>query len=177
MKRLTRVVPIIATLLGAALFVACTEQATAPSNPQFAEARGEPASITRCKAQPHALASGWIGPKGGILKAGKNLFKVPPNALKAPVFITMETTTENFNHVVLRPEGLVFNKQYLPHLVMSYQDCQLAPGTQPNVAYVNSALDVVEVTPSFNDPANQTVSGRLSHFSDYVLLSTYAVVY
>ena len=177
MNRLTRVFPIMASLLGAGLFVACTDEATAPTVPQFAEARAETTTFTRCEAEPYAYSSGWIGPKGGILKAGKNVFKVPAGALAAPVFITMATTSDNINHVVLRPEGLVFNKNYLPRLVMSYRDCQVTPGTQPGVAYVNDALGIIEPTPSYNDPVNQTVEGKLSHFSDYVLLSTYAVVY
>ena len=177
MNRLTRVFPIIASLLGAASFVACTDEATAPSVPQFAQVGAGPANITSCKSHPSAYSSGWIGRQGGILKAGKNVFKVPAGALDAPVFITMKVTADNINHVILRPEGLVFNKDHLPYLLLSYQDCRVTPGTQPGVAYVNDALGIVEPTPSYNDPVNQTVEGRLRHFSDYVLLSTYAVVY
>jgi hypothetical protein len=176
MKRLTRVFPIIASLFGAALFAACTE-ATAPDNLQFAKAKGQAVDFTRCERQPAAHSSGWIGPKGGVLRAGRNVFRVPPGALKERVFITMETTDENFNHVVFGPEGLVFNSRSLPTLVMSYQNCVVASNAQQRVAYVNEALDIIEPTPSRSDPVRQTVEGQLSHFSDYVLLSTYAVVY
>lgn len=177
MNRLTRVFPIIASLLGAASFVACTDEATAPSVPQFAEVGVVTSTITPCKMQPAAFTSAWIGPEGGVLRAGKNVFTVPAGALKSRVFITMKMARDNSNHVIFLPEGLVFNGDHLPHLLMSYQDCLVTRGARPSVAYVNNDLGTFEPTPSYVDPVDQTVEGQLSHFSDYVLLSTYAVVY
>ena len=177
MNRLTRVFPIIASLLGAALFVACTDEATAPSAPQFAEVDVGTSTITPCKQQPAALSSAWIGREGGVLRAGKNVFTVPAGALTTRVFITMKTGRDNSNRVIFLPEGLVFNKDRLPHLLMSYQHCLMTRGARPSVAYVNKDLGTFEPTPSYVDPVDQTVEGQLSHFSDYVQLSTYAVVY
>jgi hypothetical protein len=176
-KRLTRVFPVIAILLGAAMFVACTDETTAPDVPQFAKAGAQTTEYTYCTPQPYAYTGGWIGPKGGVLQAGKNVLKVPPGALDNRVFITMETMAEDINHVVLGPEGLAFSNKSVPRLLMSYQNCSVPTGSQQKVAYVNNVLNVVEVTPSSTDPVDQVVEGKLSHFSDYVLLSTYAVVY
>jgi hypothetical protein len=177
-NRLTRVFPIIASLLGAASFVACTDEATAPSVPQFAEVAVGVSNVTPCKQQlASRFTSAWIGPEGGVLKAGGNVFTVPAGALKSRVFITMKMAGDNSNHVIFFPEGLVFNKDHLPHLLMSYQDCLVTRGARPTVAYVNNALGTYEPTPSYVDAADQTVEGLLSHFSEYVLLSTYAVVY
>lgn len=175
MKRFIRVVPVIASLLGAALFVGCANEATSPSTPEFARTR--PSYITSCEPQPYAYSAGWIGSKGGVLKAGKNTFKVPPGALNDPVFISMETMGDNINHVVLKPTGLTFNKGYSAYLTLSYQDCRVAANTEQNVAAVNDELDVLRAAPSYTDPVSQTVEGKLTLFSDYVLLSTYAVVY
>lgn len=177
MNRLTRVFPIIASLLSAALFVACADEATAPSVPQFAEVRTQPAVITRCKPQPYASNSGWIGPKGGILRAGKHRLWVPAGALSEATWITMETPSGSLNRVVFGPEGLTFNDRYPAHLVMSYQNCEVSPGAGQGIAYVNESLSIIEVTASDDNQSSLTVDAKLLHFSDYVLLSTYAVVY
>lgn len=177
MKSPIRVFRVVASLLGAVLVASCTDVATAPNVPHFAKAGAPGIELTYCEPQPAVSSSGWIGPKGGVLWAGKNGLKVPPGALDSPVFITIETVTDDINHVILGPEGLVFNNRSQPRLIMSYQNCSVAPGAQQRVAYVNAALDVLEPTPSSTDAVNQVVEGKLSHFSDYVLLSTYAVVY
>lgn len=176
MNRLTRVYPVIASLIGVAFFMGCTDEATAPSTLAFETARAEKRHFAACVPQTSASNSAWIGPKGGVLRAGGNVLKIPEGALHRRVLITMQTTRENINHVVFGPEGLVFNSNALPQLQMSYQNCSLPEGTEPQVVYVSQSLEMIEATPSSNDPATQTVSAKLSHFSDYVL-STYAVVY
>jgi hypothetical protein len=166
----------IASLLGAALVASCTSESTAPSAPELTRVRNHPANFTKCDQQSYASSSGWIGPKGGTLRAGKNLLRVPAGALNDRVFITMETIDDNINHVVFAPEGLVFNPRSLPTLVMSYQGCRVTSAAEQRIVYVSQNLEIIEPTPSQSDPISQTVEGKLSHFSDYVL-STYAVVY
>jgi hypothetical protein len=51
------------------------------------------------------------------------------------------------------------------------------PNTEQQIAYVNEWGTVLETLPSVTDPLNSTVDATLSHFSEYVQLSTYAVVY
>jgi hypothetical protein len=175
-KRPTRLLSIVAGLLAAAFVAGCSDEATGPSTPALAVAGALPVTITRC-SQPYGATSGWIGPKGGRLKAGGHYLNVPAGALSAPTFITMETPAGDIGHVVFGPEGLTFNRNYPVHLVMSYQDCSLTPGTVLEVGYVSESLMLLEKQPSASDPTTLTVDARLTHFSDYVILSTYAVAY
>lgn len=178
MKRLTRLFSTAVGLLGAALIFGCSEELTAPTGSEFAVAPSEPIStFTTCKPQPYAVASAWIGPNGGLLRAGKHVLKVPRGALNAPTRITMESRAGFHNRVVFHPEGLVFNEGASPHLIMSFSSCMVRPNTEQQIAYVNEWLTILETLPSVTDPLNRTVDATLSHFSEYVQLSTYAVVY
>jgi len=175
-NRLTRILPIAAGLLWATLTFGCTSELTAPRGPAFAQAPpGESTNtLTSCKPQPYAVTSGWIGPNGGTLKAGKHTLRVPANALTAPTWITMEAPSNSINRVVFRPDGLTFKQPAL--LAMSYANCSVSSNGEQRIVYVNDQLLILEVTPSETDPLRQMVYGTLTHFSDYAL-STYAVVY
>jgi hypothetical protein len=175
-NRRTRVFSFVAALLAATVIAACSDEATAPNTPAFAVAGTRPPTITRCN-QPYGATSGWVGPQGGRLKAGGHTLYVPAGALSAPTFITMETPSGNISHVVFGPEGLKFNSNYPAHLVMGYQNCQVTPDATQQVAYTSASLNILETQPSVSDPATLTVDAKLTHFSDYVILSTYAVAY
>jgi hypothetical protein len=177
-NRLVRILPIAASLIGAILIVGCADEFTAPSEPSFAEIRQEstPPIFTPCRAQAETTAAAWIGPKGGILKAGKHTLKVPPGALSTPVWITMVAPSSSINRIVFSPSGLTFNSAYPAYLVMSYANCAVAPGSEQQIVHINDRYQVIETAPSQTDPATLTVHGKLLHFSDYAL-STYAVVY
>jgi hypothetical protein len=176
-NRRTRVFSIVAGVLAATLIAACSDEATAPSTPALAVAgTTRPPTITRC-SQPYGATSGWIGPLGGRLKAGGHTLYVPMGALIVPTFITMETPSGNIGHVIFGPEGLTFNKSYPAHLVMSYQNCLVPPDATQQVAYTTESLKILETQPSVSDPVSMTVDAKLFHFSDYVILSTYAVAY
>lgn len=175
MNRLTRLFPIAGVLFGAAFTFACSDQPTAPSTPAFAVTR--PRTLTRCQQQPYAATSAWIGPKGGWLKAGGHGLYVPPGALDQLRLLTMEVPSDNIGHVVFGPEGLIFNSASPAHLIMSYQNCWVTPDAVQQVAYASESLKILETQPSVNDPLTMTVDAKLTHFSDYVLLSTYAVAY
>lgn len=178
MIRFNRVCSIVASVLTAALFVACSE-AIGPEDPQFARGRPEVEGgvFTRCTRQPYAKAGAWIGPSGGIIKAGRHVLYVPAGALAEAAWITMETPSGSLNRVVFGPDGLTFDPRYPAHLVMNYQNCDVSPDAGQVVALVNGSLNVLEVTASKDNQADRTVDAKLLHFSDYVLLSTYAVVY
>jgi hypothetical protein len=175
-NRRTRVFSFVAGLLAATVIAACSDEATAPSTPALAVAGTRTSTITRCD-QPYGATSGWIGPQGGRLKAGGHTLYVPTGALSAPTFITMETPSGDIGHVVFGPEGLTFKKSYPAHLVMSYQNCSVPPDAIQQVAYTSASLKILETQPSVSDPATLTVDAKLTHFSDYVILSTYAVAY
>ena len=173
MNRLTRTLSIAA---GALLIFGCTSELTAPGAPTMAEARGGETQFTLCQAQPPAFTSGWIGPKGGYLKAGRHVLKVPSGALSKNVLISMEAPSSSINRVHFEPSGLTFNSGTNAFLVMSYAHCSVEPGYGQEIVQINSKLKVLEVSPSVTDTVAETVEGKLFHFSDYAL-STYAVVY
>lgn len=177
MNRLTRLFPIAAGWFGIILIFACSNDVVAPRSDTPAFAQAGTTTPTSCTPQPYAASAGWIGPSGGVLKAGKHLLKVPAGALSRPTFITMEAPYSKTNRVTFGPEGLRFNSKYPAHLVMSYQNCYVSAAAEQQVAYVNESLGIVEITPSQVSPQTLTVEARLSHFSDYVLMSTYAVAY
>jgi hypothetical protein len=89
----------------------------------------------------------------------------------------MESPAGTMRRVAFGPEGLTFRADNPAHLIMSYRTCSVAPGSDQKVVYVNESLSILETTPSVSDPASLTVDSKLAHFSEYVLLSTYAVVY
>jgi len=171
-NRLTRILPAAAILLGATLIFGCANELSAPSEPASAEA--SLSVLTPCREQPYATAAAWIGPKGGMLKAGKHVLKVPVGALSTTVWIRMQAPSSTFNRVVFDPEGLTF--KYPANLTMSYSNCLVVPGTEQQIVYLNDQFRIIETTPSETNPVTQTVTGQVSHFSDYAL-STYAVVY
>jgi hypothetical protein len=175
--RLNRLFLIVAGSLVAGAIFACGDVATAPQGPEFARVPVTSPTFTRCQSKPYEVTSGLIGPGGGRLKVGGHVLLVPTGALKATTLITMETPAGNMRRVVFGPEGLTFTSDKPAHLIMSYQGCTIAPGANQEVAYVNESLVILETTPSVSDPASFTVDSKLTHFSEYVLLSTYAVVY
>jgi hypothetical protein len=179
-KCFNRLFPIAAGLVGGLFVSGCADEATAPGSPEFAVSAPGSTTLTEftyCAPQTYAVASGVIGPTGGLLKAGKHRLWVPPGALKDPVLITMEIPSGYTNRVVLRPAGLKFNRDYLPHLVMSYTDCSVKDASSQRIAYINEKLGTIEPAPTEPDPSSMTVDGSLAYFPDYLLQSTYAVVY
>jgi hypothetical protein len=78
--------------------------------------------------------------------------------------------------VVIGPEALTFTRDNPAHLVLSYQDCTVAPGDDQQVLYVDPARHILVAVPSESDPVSLTVDSKVTRFSEYVL-STYAVVY
>jgi hypothetical protein len=178
-NRLIRLVPVAAGLLGATLIFACTGDVTVPAGAEFAKGRPEsPGEFTYCRPQPYASGSAWIGPKGGIVRAGRHELKVPAGALSAATWITMESPSDTLNYVIFGPEGLTFKAGHSPQLLLSYKNCSLRLGAKPQVVYVNDLLSaILETPPSAADTLGQAVDAELSHFSKYVLRSTYAVAY
>jgi hypothetical protein len=174
-NRLTQILPNAAGLLCAMLILGCSSELTAPDTPAIAQAVSAP-SLTACKPLPEASASGWIGPRGGLLRAGPHSLKVPPAALNTTVFITLEAPSSSFNRVGLEPQGLKFNDGTAAYLTVSYENCSVLPGSRQEIVRVSGSLKVLQVTPSVMDSATLTVEGKLLLFSDYAL-STYAVVY
>lgn len=181
MIRLNRLFLMVAGSIAASAIVACGDVATEPQGPEFARVSPGPILsapvFTTCQYQPYESRSRLIGAAGGKLMVGGHVLIVPPGALKTTTLITMASPAGTMRRVVFGPEGLTFSADNPAHLIMSYKNCTIIPGADQKVVYVNESLSILETTPSVSDPASLTVDSKLAHFSEYVLLSTYAVVY
>jgi hypothetical protein len=185
--RLSRSLVIGACMVGTTLAGACSDETTAPGADLVEISHDAPAKplavdLTRCTPQPAAAASARIGPNGGTVRAGKHMLRVPAGALKRSVLITMEAPSDSLDYVVFGPEGLTFDPDYQPTLVLSYRHCAVKDRTELSldIIYTDDAmttvLDTTESVPA--DTLNHTVSARLKHFSRYVLrASRYAVAF
>ena len=91
---------------------------------------------------------------------------VPQGALSSNVTISASTIAGKTVQVHFEPEGLKFSKSAA--LTMSYASCGLVNGLGLKVVYVDGRT-ILEVLPSLPNLLNQTVTGSLSHFSNYAL--------
>jgi hypothetical protein len=183
-KRLSQLFTVIGLVIGALLATACDENITAPAAELTQVKTGVnliPLSFTRCTPQPADSSSARIGPSGGTLRAGRHMLRIPAGALRRSVLISMTVPSDTLNFVVFGPEGLTFDPDNQPTLTMSYRNCSVNKPGQAGleIVYTNDALTaVLDSTETIAaDTLNNTVGGRLKHFSKYVLTSRYAVAY
>jgi hypothetical protein len=171
-------------LLAASLVVtSCGEQSpTAPVTPAAALAPADSAAellwllrptlertgLLACSPLPEARGSATIGPAGGFLRVGPHTLVVPRGALSAPVEITAVAPSGRVNHVEFQPHGLEFDRPAA--LTMSYANCNLLGSLLPKrIAYVDDRFNVLEFLLSLDNFWTKRVTGRVDHFSDYVL--------
>jgi hypothetical protein len=124
--------------------------------------------LLTCSPQPYDSASQMIGPDGGTLTVGGNRLTVPAGALQAPTLITGVVTPDSVNAIRFSPQGLVF--QQPTQLVMSYANCGLLHVFIPKrIAYTTDDFQILEMIPSLDNVLNRTVTGQVSHFSQYAI--------
>ena len=188
MNRFSRCVVIGACVFGAFLAAACANEATAPDASLLeisheTSPRTPPPALgfARCTPQPSASSSARIGPNGGTVRAGRHMLRIPAGAVKHPVLITMEAPSDSLNYVVFGPEGLTFDPEHLPTLVMSYRNCAIKdqPELSLEIVYTDDAMSkVLDTTTAVSaDTLNLTFGAQLRHFSRYVLKSRYAIAF
>jgi hypothetical protein len=183
--RLSRIFAVIGLVIAALLATACNEDITAPRaellQVQNNIPRVQPVVFTTCTPQPADSSSARVGPEGGTIKAGRHMLRIPAGALKHSVLITMTVPSDTLNYVVFGPEGLTFDPANQPTLTMSYRNCSVSKPGQASleIVYANDALTAVldSTVTVASDTLNNTIGGRLKHFSKYVLQSRYAVAY
>ena len=125
-------------------------------------------SLLQCDPMPTATATKWVGPSGGTINVGPHKLAIPYGALDGWVKVTATAPSDTVNHVHFEPEGLVFKKY--ASLTMSYANCDVLGSLLPKqIVYTDDDLVILEVLKSLDLPLDQTVTGRLKHFSEYAL--------
>ncbi len=142
--------------------------ARAPVDAELLGALGSAVGLLQCSPLPYDSVTQLVGSDGGTLLVGAHTLSVPPGALGAPVSITAVAPSDTVNQVRFQPEGLVFTEPAA--LTMSYANCDLLGLPLANrIAWTSDALEILEYLHSVPDPASQTVTGRLEHFSTYAV--------
>jgi hypothetical protein len=125
--------------------------------------------LLRCSDLPYAAATQTIGSAGGTIRVGPHMLTVPAGALASPVAITGALVTgRGVNAVRFQPDGLRFERSAF--LTMSYANCDLLSRLLPKrIAYVSDGLGIVSYLLSLDNLFGKTVTGRVSHFSNYAV--------
>ncbi|MFN2571147.1 MAG: hypothetical protein ABR537_05970 [Gemmatimonadales bacterium] len=151
----------------------CGEAPTTPAAPapdaSLIGALLGPTGLLKCSDLPYATATQTIGPLGGSISAGPHTLLIPPGALTAPTSITMTAPTgRGVNSVRFQPEGLRFVVPAV--LSMSYSNCSLLGNLLPKrIAYTDANLNILYYLLSLDNLFGRRVTGKVNHFSDYVV--------
>ncbi|SRR5258705_3002324 len=157
------------------VIASCSDRApTAPATPSAPDASLiggllGPTGLLKCSALPAASTTQTIGPAGGTMTIGPHVLRIPSGALAQPTTITGTLDTgRGVNGIRFQPEGLRFASP--ASLTMSYANCSLLGSLLPKrIAYTTNLLDVVEYLLSLDNLFTKKVTGRVPHFSEYVI--------
>ena len=165
--RLTRA----ALVMTAAGLLSCGEPPLSPVPPPQADLIGsllQGMGLLACTPMPTATATQTVGSAGGVIKIGPHMLSIPAGALGAPVTITATAPSGDVNRVQFQPEGLVFQRSAA--LTMSYANCNLLGKLLPKrIVYTDDALNILSYLLSLDNLFEKTVTGKLSHFSNYAI--------
>jgi hypothetical protein len=128
-----------------------------------------PLGLLKCSDLPYASTTRTIGSGGGSISAGPHTLYIPPGALDQATAITMTLPTgRGVNSVRFQPEGLQFDRS--ASLTMSYANCNLFGKLLPKrIAYTDERLNILYYLLSLDNIFAKRVTGRVDHFSDYVV--------
>jgi len=128
-----------------------------------------PTGLLKCSDLPYASSTATIGVAGGTISAGPHTLVIPPGALSAPTAITMTAPRGlGVNAVKFQPEGLQFAVPAV--LTMSYSNCSLLGKILPKrIAYTDDNLNIITYLLSLDNLLSKRVTGKVNHFSDYVV--------
>lgn len=154
----------------------CSESPTSPKAPAVQAVHTDliggllgATGLLKCSNLPYASSTATIGPLGGSISAGPHTLAIPPGALLAPTQITMTAPTGlGVNAVKFQPAGLQFRTPAV--LTMSYANCSLLGKILPKrIAYTDDHLNILYYLLSLDNLLSKYVTGKLNHFSDYVV--------
>jgi hypothetical protein len=167
---------LIAPILLLAVALACTDR-TPTAVPAAAPAADASliggllgaTGLLKCSNLPYASSTKTIGALGGSISAGPHTLVIPPGALLNPTTITMTAPTGlGVNAVKFQPQGLRFVAPAA--LTMSYANCSLLGKLLPKrIAYTDDNLNIISYLLSLDNLFSKNVTGKVSHFSDYVI--------
>ena len=125
--------------------------------------------LLKCSSLPYASQTRTIGPLGGTISAGPHTLVIPPGALTSPTAITMTAPTGlGVNAVKFQPAGLRFVTPAA--LTMSYSNCSLLGKILPKrIAYTDDNLSIISYLLSLDNLFSKNVTGKVNHFSAYVV--------
>lgn len=171
-----RLLRTVAALAVVALAVACSDRTAPVAPPQPAPDAsligwlGSSTGLLKCSELPATSTSAVIGPDGGSISAGPHTLRIPAGALAEPTTITMSVPSgTGLNAVHFEPEGLQFERSAA--LTMSYANCSLLGNLLPKrIAYTSADhSDILYWLLSLDNIFARKVTGKLDHFSDYVV--------
>ena len=124
--------------------------------------------LLQCRALPEAYATARIGSEGGTLRVGPHTLTIPRGALDRTVTITAYAPSGRYNHIEFQPHGLEFDRP--ASLTMSYANCDVLGSLLPkHIAYTTERFKILYLLQSVDNLLQKKVTGRVDHFSDYVL--------
>ena len=127
-----------------------------------------PLGLLRCTPLPEARATRTIGRDGGVITVGPHTLWIPPGALDRNVTITAYAPSDDVNAIQFSPSGLEFDRS--AWLTMSYANCNLLGKLLPKrIAYTDQRLNILYYLLSLDNIFAKRVTGRVDHFSDYVI--------
>ena len=125
-------------------------------------------NLLSCKEQKFATTTQTVGVAGGTINVGDHKLVIPAFALDHDVTITATAPAVPRREVQFEPEGLKFDNP--ASLTMSYKNCSLVSQLLPKkIVYVDDGLNILELLLSLDNPLSQKVTGKLEHFSGYVV--------
>jgi hypothetical protein len=135
--------------------------------PVFSTGPSSSSGLLYCRPMAYDSVTAVIGGGGGDIRVSHHVLSFSAGTLGPGTIITAVAPSDTLNRILLKPEGLVFNKPV--QLVMSYANCTLDGSRPKDVVYTDDSLRILEHEPSQDDPAGKRVSAWLSHFSEYAI--------
>jgi hypothetical protein len=122
--------------------------------------------LLSCPTPSYGSVTKTIGREGGVIVVGPHSLVIPSGALAKDVRITATAPKGNGVRVDFEPHGLRFERSTA--LTLSYRHCLLGP-LSPSIVYVDGRLRILEVIPSVGSLLTKQVTGKVDHFSGYMV--------